>query len=550
MGQDNRTIQEGTLAASRAIGDAKTSLVVHWGDGSEVFALEDGVPRVLGRAAPADIVIPEEKLSRSHARFTSTEEGVRVDDLGSTNGTHHKGERIESVVLAPGDSVTLGRVTVTVSEAAGRAGLLGDFLGYRELRQRIRDEIVRTRTFRRGVTVMFVRAIAGDPDVSTWARGMQAQLREVDRAALYGSAAAVVLLPETDEARARVIAEKIAAYEERLGVGVALHGSTEAELIDAARRCARIATKSIPVLVHAHDGLVAADEPIFASPAMIELAELLDRVARSRVPVFVTGETGVGKEVVAQAIHRRGARADGPLLTLHCDATPDDQVEALLFAEDEGLVARARGGTLFLDEIGELPTGAQTLLLNTIDAGEADVRIVAATTQAPSGLVESGALKKELLFRLDAIRIAVPPLRERDGDLDPLIDRFLAEASADEGARISGIQDEARAALHGYGWPGNVRELRNVIESAVVACTTERIRITDLPAHVRPAGPSEDEPERIDLRAALRDYEQRLLARAIEKAEGDGSRAAALLSIPLRTLERKLVEHGLELAGD
>ncbi|MCB9596974.1 MAG: sigma 54-interacting transcriptional regulator [Sandaracinaceae bacterium] len=562
------TLHEATLARSRAIGEARTSLVVYWGDETEVIPLEEGVPLVLGRSKPADIVVPEEKLSRKHARFTALEEGVRVDDLGSTNGTHHRGERIDSVVLAPGDSVTLGRVTVSVNQAEGRANLLGDFLGYLEFRERLREEIVRTRTFRRGVTVLFIHGLSPEADVSSWVGAVRAALRPVDRMALHGPRAAFALLPETDEERARVVADQILAIHEHLAVGVALLGSTDAELIDAARRCGRAATPRERVIVHAHDALVAADEPIFADPKMIELEELLERVSRSRIPVLVTGETGVGKEVIAQAIHRRGPRADGPMLVVNCAAMPDGYLASALFGHEpgafegaterrDGLLSKAAGGTLFLDEVGELADAAQGALLRALETqtfrrlgGDEDIaldaRLVAATNADPAALVERGALRKDLLFRLDGIRIVVPPLRTRPGDLDPLIDRFLEQASVFGGARVSGIDDDARAALHAYAWPGNVRELRNALERAVVSCTAERVSIADLPSELRPASArADDAAEAIDLRAELASYEQRLLREALERAGGDAKRAAKLLSIPHQTLVRKAGEHGL-----
>ena len=562
------TLHEATLARSRAIGEARTSLVIYWDGRTDVVPLEEGSPLVLGRAAPADIVVPQDKLSRKHARFTALEEGVRVEDLGSTNGTHHRGARIDTVVLVPGDSVTLGRVTVSVNQAEGRANLLGDFLGYLEFRERLREEIVRTRTFRRGVTVLFVRALGPDGDVSTWVGAVRDALRPVDRMALHGVNAAFALLPETSEERARVVADEITALDDRLVVGVALLGSTDGELIDAARRCARAATPAERVVVHAHDALVAAGEPVFADAKMIEVEELLERVSRSMVPALVTGETGVGKEVVAQAIHRRGPRADGPMLAINCAAMPDAYLASALFGHEagafegaterkDGLLVQARGGTLFLDEVAELGEEAQGALLRALETqvvrrlgGEEDIpidaRVVAATNRDPAALVESGALRKDLLFRLDAIRIHVPPLRERPGDVDPLIDRFVEEASVGGGARILGIEDAARAALRAYAWPGNVRELRNAIERAVVACTGERIGVADLPSELRPERETAaGDPDAIDLRAELRSYEQRLLAQALERAEGDGERAAKLLSIPHRTLVRKAGEHGL-----
>ncbi|MEZ4336760.1 MAG: sigma 54-interacting transcriptional regulator [Sandaracinaceae bacterium] len=286
------------------------------------------------------------------------------------------------------------------------------------------------------------------------------------------------------------------------------------------------------------------------------------------MPVLVTGETGVGKEVIAQAIHKRGPRADGPMLVVNCAAMPDAHVASVLFGHEagafegatearDGLLAKAQGGTLFLDEVASLGEEAQGALLRALETqvirrigGDEDIpidaRLVAATHADPARLAETGAMRQDLLFRLDGIRIRVPALRERPGDLDPLIDRFLEGASVGGGARVLGIDDAARAALHAYPWPGNVRELKNAIERAVVACTAERIAIGDLPPEVRPkeAAP-EAEAGVIDLRAELAAHEQRLLREALTRAHGDGKRAAKLLSIPHRTLVRKLDEHGL-----
>jgi len=550
-------------------------LVVYWDDHNEVIPLQDGVALVLGRSKPADIVVPEGKLSRSHARFTSLEEGVKVEDLGSTNGTHHRGARIKSVLLAPGDSVTMGRVTVSVNRAEGRANLLGDVVSYLDFRERLRNEIVRTRTFRRGVAVMCVRAVpvpggGGDTHVSTWVPAVRAALRPVDRMALSGPSAAFLLIPETDEDRARVVAEGLLGLDERLVVGAALHGSSAAELVDAARRCARAAHVDERLVLHSHDALAGVDEPLFASPQMIELEELLERVSRSRIPVLITGETGSGKEVVAQAIHRRGPRATGPMLVVNCATMSDAHVQTALFGHEkgafegaterrEGLLEKARGGTLLLDEVSELGIEAQAMLLRVLEsqvfqrvggdeAIELDARILAATNRDLTELVAREAFRRDLLFRLNAIAIHVPPLRDRAGDIDPLVDRFLREASVANGARVEGIEEEARAALRAHRWTGNVRELRNCLERAVVACTVTKVRLEDLPVEVRGVEP-EAEPTRdegiIDLRAEVRAHEQRLLLDALRRAQGDGKRAAELLSIPLRTLVRKVGTHEL-----
>jgi DNA-binding NtrC family response regulator len=547
------------------LGDGQTSIVIYVDDKVQVVPLALGEPVVVGRSAPASLVVPERNLSRQHARFTALEEGVRVEDLGSTNGTHYKGKRIEQVLLGNGESVTLGRVTVSISRAEARANLLGDFVGYYELLERLRDEVLRARTFRRGVAVLCVRAIAPDALVSSWAPAVRELLRPVDRMALHGTQTAFAIVPETDEDRALGIATRITELDPRLVVGVALHQPSAEELIDQARSLARAAHAGARVRIGGHDALAGATTPIFASLPMIQLEELIERVAHSRAPVLVTGETGAGKDVVAQAIHQRGPRAERPMLAVSCAAMPAALVEDILFGHEKGafegateaqagLFERADGGTLFLDEVGELSKEAQAALLRVLETQrlhrlggtheiQVDVRVLAATHRDLKAMVEAGSFRQDLLFRLNPIAIHVPPLRERSGDLDPMIERFVHEASLASGARVRGIEDDARAALHAYAWPGNVRELKNAIEQAVVACTVDRIRLGDLPKNIgaRVDASEGSRPESdVDLRAKVRSYEQTLITEALERVKGDKAAAAKLLGMSVTTLVRKL----------
>ncbi len=575
MTDHDTTLGDKTLQRSRSFGDAKTTIVIYHGQDVRVVPLDPGAGVVLGRSEPADIVVPEPKLSRRHARFTAVDEGVRVEDLGSTNGTHFRGERIREVTLSGGESVTLGRVTVSVNRAEARADLLGDFIGYPELLSRLRDEIVRTRTYRRGVAVMFIRAVGEDTHVSTWASQVRGALRPVDRVALHGNNAAFALVPETEAERARVVADAIIALDPRLRIGVALHGSTAEELIDVARTLGAAATDEERAIIASHDALRGAGEPLFVSPEMIELEELLDRVARSRIPALITGETGAGKEIVAQTIHLRGPRANAPMLAVNCGVMSAELVEDLIFGHEKGafpeagatvpgLFERCDGGTLFLDEIGELNASAQAALLRVLETQKVtrlgseveigiDVRVLAATNRDLSALASEGLFRRDLLFRLAAITIRVPPLRERPEDVDPFIDRFLEEASVRSGAKVRGIEASARAALHAYDWPGNVRELRNVIERAAVVCTRDIVSLADLPAAVAggssPIEANEEHAstgeEALDLRAEIRALETRLIRDALERAEGDHARAAALLSLSEQALRTKIARYGL-----
>ncbi|MCC6873659.1 MAG: sigma 54-interacting transcriptional regulator [Sandaracinaceae bacterium] len=572
---DDATRGELTSLRGRSAGDARTSLVVYYGDKVDVIALGDGASMTLGRSKPADIVVPEGNLSRQHARFTATDAGVKVEDLGSTNGTHYKGKRVQEVVLGAGDSVTLGKVTVSVSRAETRADLLGDFVGYYDFAKRLRDEVERARAFRRGVAVFFVRAlpsVEGDTHVAGWAGPVRERLRPVDRMALYGDRSAFILAPETDEPRARMVANAIVEDDPRLVVGVALHQATAEELLEQARSLGRSASAASRVVIAGYDALQGAGEPLFVSPCVVELEELIERVAHARVPVLITGETGSGKEVVARAIHQRGPRAQGPMLAVSCGAMPSELVEDILFGHvafdrevgalegateaRAGLFEQASGGTLFLDEVAELSPRAQASLLRVLEekkvrrlgAGEeipVDVRVLAATNKSLRALADTGAFRADLLFRLNPVTLVVPPLRERPDDLDPLIDRFVEEASLGAGAKVRGIEPEARAALKAARWPGNVRQLRTAIEEAVLSCTREQIALSDLPAELRAAARPEPAPPAVDLRARVRAYEEGLIREALAQSAGDQVAAARSLGISLRALLEKMKTHAL-----
>ncbi len=303
------------------------------------------------------------------------------------------------------------------------------------------------------------------------------------------------------------------------------------------------------------------------SEAMRRLRELVARVAPHDSPVLILGETGAGKERVARALHRLGLRPAGPFVALNCAALPEHLIESELFghargaftdarAARTGLLVHANGGTLFLDEIGELPLGLQPKLLRALQeqrvrpvGGEQEVtfdaRVVAATNRDIESAVEDGRFREDLFFRLDVLRIDVPPLRSRGGDVLLLAQQFLAERAARAGKPITGISRAAAEKLLQYVWPGNVRELQNCIERALALTQHEQLMPEDLPDRIRSYGrahvvvASDDPAELVPLEVV----EQRYVARVMESVGGNKTLAAQILGLDRKTLYRKLKQN-------
>ena len=300
------------------------------------------------------------------------------------------------------------------------------------------------------------------------------------------------------------------------------------------------------------------------SPAAAALRESVGRAARAPFPVLIEGESGCGKELVARAIHRLGPRRDRRFCALNCAALTDDLVETELFGhargaftgaagERAGLFEEADGGTVFLDEIGELSARAQAKLLRVLQEGEVrrvgenmprrvDVRVVAATNRRLAAEVEAGRFRADLRFRLDVVRIAVPPLRERTSDIPLLAAHFWQDASARVGSRAA-LSGDALAALARYDWPGNVRELQNVIAwIAVHSPRRGRVGSSALPAHVAQA----TAPAHRSFEAARQEFERRFVRAALAGANGRRARAAEALGLTRQGLSKMMRRLGID----
>ena len=311
------------------------------------------------------------------------------------------------------------------------------------------------------------------------------------------------------------------------------------------------------------------DRLIGKSPEMVRVGDLIRQVAPTRATVLIEGESGTGKEVVAQSIHQLSGRPAGKLVTVHCAALSPQLLESELFGHEKGAFTgaaqrrigrfeQADGGTLFLDEIGEIDAATQVKLLRVLSERtiervgsntpvKVDVRVIAATNRNLRSLVDAGTFREDLFFRLNVVRIEMPPLRTRREDVVLLASAFLKEFAAENGRPVKPLADEALERLLAYGWPGNVRELRTVIEHGVVMSNDPDIRLRHLPAFLAGAegpaagpAPVSPSPEVLPGILNLQELESHAIRCALAAAAGNRTRAAELLGVSRRTLQRKL----------
>jgi DNA-binding NtrC family response regulator len=270
--------------------------------------------------------------------------------------------------------------------------------------------------------------------------------------------------------------------------------------------------------------------------------ETIDRVARSSCTVLVTGESGTGKELVIAALHDASARKEGPLVTVNCHTLGANLDEA---------ITRAEGGTLFLDEIGDLGLPIQAQLLRLLEPLKCEVRIVAATNRDLAPEVKAGRFREDLYYRLNVIRLALPPLRERRGDLRLLAKHFFT-IFGDGREDLRGLSEEALSAIEKSPWPGNVRELENAIERGVLLARGPFVEPADLFGHPRPpifsippAIPSKLPEGGVCLFATLEAYENSLVKQALRRTQGNRNKAARLLGMNRTTLVEMIRRRGL-----
>ena len=309
------------------------------------------------------------------------------------------------------------------------------------------------------------------------------------------------------------------------------------------------------------------------SEAMAHVFDLVQKVAEHKTTVLITGESGTGKELFAKAIHSYGSRASAPMVSINCGGIPENLLESELFGYKKGAFTdavkdkpgrfeEADGGTIFLDEIGELPLALQVKLLRVLQEEEItplgstgskkiNVRVIAATSKDLQWEVEEGRFREDLFYRINVMKIHLPPLRERRGDIPLLVGHFIDLFNKKLEKSIEGLSSEAMPILMGYSWPGNIRELENVMERAVLLGKGRWITPADLPQSITSDQhvPLSVAPEHtLSIKKASRNLERELIQKALELTDGNRSRAAKILEISRPILISRIKEYKLEEA--
>ncbi len=572
---------------------------------------------LIGRGEEADLALSDAAASRRHARILVSASEVRVADLDSRNGTRVNGQPISgTVALATGDVVSIGEVSIILrcKKAPPAARVLLDGSA---LRRRLDEEVVRAQTTQDALAVA-VFTFTTAPDAGALARALDPALpilRIIDVAALLGPQELVVVLPGLEVEAARPVADSIARAlggADVVKVGLAAHpadGAGGDTLIAAARSLAARADGGSVADSDRLSRIQLGDRAVIvADPAMLRLYGLIKRLAPSDLPVLIRGETGSGKENAAQALHTWSPRAAAPFVAINCAALPETLVESELFGSEKGaysnstatkpgLLEMAEGGTVFFDELGELPRAVQPKLLRVIETKKLmrlggtkertiNVRFIAATNRDLEEEVRAGRFREDLLYRVNAATVVLPPLRDRPSEIATLARLFLTEASARIDLPPRSLSTASIHELCRHGWPGNVRELKNVIEfmaatveesviepwhlrarlgagerRAVTSpslssapataeaaeplvqtpAATEPVRLPTDPSHAAAGTPRAFTP----IADELREIEQRRMAEALESAGGIQTRAAELIGMPLRTFQQKVKLYGL-----
>jgi DNA-binding NtrC family response regulator len=577
-------------------------LLIHGSSSCRVFLPRDGIV-VVGRDPTADVCIDDVAISRRHAKFIASGDGVRVSDLDSHNGTRVNGERIDgSRTIASGDVIAIGDATFVLrSEACAPC----QAVDAGRLRQRIVQEIDRAIAYGRPLALVAVElGDVGPGDREKAGTAATAAVRRMDGVGWGSPTQLVAVLPELAGGAARASASDIlkAVQASARGVKAGLaacpaDGRDADTLLSGARAAAEIAEpgKVAAAAETAVRYTVGERTVLAADPAMMRLFDLIRRLAVSDLPVLVLGETGAGKENAASAVHFWSQRAPAPLITFNCATVPETLVDDELFghvkgaffgakADKPGLFERANGGTMFFDEVGELPAGTQAKLLRVLDVKrltrlgdvrerEIDVRVVAATNRDLDAECRAGRFRQDLLFRLNAAKVNLPPLRHRPREVPILARMFLADACARNGRPALDLSDAVLRRLAAYDWPGNVRELKNVIEYAVATLDGDAIQLWHLPSAVAgrmgaeplpsgtksgvnpdpdPGAPAPQTPGAppkrrfLPIAEEITQLERTRIQEALDASGGIQHSAADLIDMPLRTFVLKLKQYGLQ----
>ena len=567
-------------------GAARLCLVVI-GDGTvATFPLPESGRITIGRSGHNDVRVDDPLVSREHAVFHVGPE-LRVEDLGSANGT-----RLSAEQLAPNSIVTIvrGQVvevgsTMLVVQLSTNASRPRRLWTHSYFEMRLEEECQRRQSRpadeegNKPNEFSVIRLhVEGDASESALQETLTAALRAGDVVACYATGEYELILVDTSSTRAQTVVDMLVnALEEHdlaAQAGVATYprdGRTPDQLVSHA--CAELRGRA--------SFEPPPDEIVVEDPAMRDLYRVAERISQGTISVMLLGETGVGKEVFSETVHRLSPRRGKPFVRINCAALSESLLESELFGYEKGaftgadkakpgLLETAQGGTVFLDELGEMPLNLQAKLLRVIEQSQVlrvggltprniDVRYVSATNRDIEEDVAQGNFRQDLFYRLNGVTLVIPPLRERRSEIDGLADTFLARVCQEMGdIPEPDISSRAMELLKNYRWPGNIRELKNIIERAALLCTGSRIDPEHLPvekmtATWQPAPSKGTAPAHPASGGYLIDAtppppglstddleERQAILQALERCGGNQTRAARELGISRRTLSSRL----------
>lgn len=548
--------------------------------GNGTFAthpLRDGAAVTLGRSSRCDIVVDDESISRRHA-ILNIGETATIEDLGSRNGTVVRGRNIPArrpAEIAVGEPVGLGKFSIILQQSSApmTARRLCSHESFEEF---LRAECKRVK--RSGSEFALLRIHADRrAELDLVEEPLGELLRESDIVGKYGPFEYEALLLDTPAVKVGEAVRRMEAKLLERGIVCRFvvaccprDGQTPDELSRIVNP--RATAKTLPP---------ATDIVVFDAQ-MRSLHRLLEQVAASNIGVLLLGETGVGKEVFARALHRASPRAAGPFVEINCAALTETLLESELFGHEKGaftnavtakpgLLETAHGGTVLLDEIGDMPLSTQVKLLRVIEDSQLrrvgalktrpiDVRFVAATNCDLEHQVAEGTFRRDLFFRLNGATLVIPPLRERLTELEPMVHEFIARARPSSGGPPPALAPDALELIKSYSWPGNVRELKNMVERALSVCGDGPIRPEHLPRSILTGEQPKqiakpDEPRRLSDDARSSEglsarrtgvEEQEWIMAALDRAAGNQTLAARLLGISRRTLVNRLNEYNVD----
>jgi DNA-binding NtrC family response regulator len=595
------TEDQGDLASGDA--EAGFHLLVMSRDVFATHPLPASGTLTIGRSATADIQLQDPLASRRHATLHLGDH-IEVEDLSSANGTRVRDALIDpgqKIEVGPGEAIVVGTTCLMVQN--NRSPLVPRRLwSHAYFENRLEEECARASI----AGTCFEMARIHVDRLAPWTKVAPILVREIKQPhllAAYGPNEYEVLFYSIAAEEADQLLQ--AAVSSLAECGFVARWGTAWFPRDGRSPDALIAHACLPLRT-TNERECTGEDLSSLGPAMQRIHEVAARAAEGNINVLLLGETGVGKEVLAQRIHRLSPRADRPILCVNCAGLTETLLESELFGYEKGaftgatqakpgLLETAQGGTVFLDEVGELPLVIQAKLLRVIDSRQVmrlgglksrpiDVRFISATNRDLEAEVQRGTFRRDLFFRLNGISLTLPPLRQRLSEIPVLCEKFLSNACLDFGRNPEPvISPRAMALLRGYSWPGNIRELRNVIERAVVLCTGFEIGPEHLPAekmrpfladdpyqlapssaapstelselesdtHLRSShGPSASSsrgrrPFRDTGRGARGEDERRRIVEALAACAGNQSRAAMLLGMPRRTFVAKLAMYAI-----